>query len=112
VTETAVDNFIAGLNGGGDGAFLALIANSLKRLADHVDPPQEQQSRAGDRYQAQLPQPKRKSPYMDSEVAAAYLGITVKSLYGQVERGHIKPLRGPRRTYRFTVEMLDDYLRN
>ena len=39
VTETAVDNFIAGLNGGGDGAFLAVIASSLKRIADHVDPP-------------------------------------------------------------------------
>ena len=39
VTETAVDNFIAGLNGNGDGAFLAVIASSLKRIADHVDPP-------------------------------------------------------------------------
>ena len=39
VTETAVDNFIAGLNANGDGAFLAVIANSLKRIADHVDPP-------------------------------------------------------------------------
>jgi hypothetical protein len=39
VTETAVDSFIAGLTGGGDGAFLAVIANSLKRIADHVDPP-------------------------------------------------------------------------
>jgi hypothetical protein len=37
VTETAVDSFIAGLNG--DGAYLAVIASSLKRLADHVDPP-------------------------------------------------------------------------
>jgi hypothetical protein len=39
ITETAVDNFIAGLNGGGDGALLAVIASSLKRIADHVDPP-------------------------------------------------------------------------
>jgi len=39
VTETAVDSFIAGLSGGGDGAFLAVIASSLKRIADHVGPP-------------------------------------------------------------------------
>ena len=36
ITETAVDQFIAGV--GGD-AFLAQIANALKRIADHVDPP-------------------------------------------------------------------------
>ena len=39
ITETAVDDFIRGMNGNGDGAYLAVIANSLKRLADHVDPP-------------------------------------------------------------------------
>jgi excisionase family DNA binding protein len=51
------------------------------------------------------------SPYLDAEGAAAYLGITVSSLYGIVERGHLTPLRGPRRRYRFTKELLDDYLR-
>jgi excisionase family DNA binding protein len=51
------------------------------------------------------------SPYLDAEQAAAYLGITVSSLYGIVERGHLIPLRGPRRRYRFTKELLDDYLR-
>ena len=51
------------------------------------------------------------TPYLDAEAAAAYLGITVSSLYGIVERGHLVPLRGPRRRYRFTKELLDDYLR-
>jgi excisionase family DNA binding protein len=50
------------------------------------------------------------SPYLDAEEAAAYLGVTVSSLYGIVERRHLTPLRGPRRRYRFTREMLDDYL--
>ena len=51
------------------------------------------------------------SPYLDAETAASYLGITVSSLYGIVERGHLTPLRGPRRRYRFTKELLDEYLR-
>jgi excisionase family DNA binding protein len=55
--------------------------------------------------------PRETSPYLDAEGAAAYLGITVSSLYGIVERGHLTPLRGPRRRYRFTKELLDDYLR-
>jgi helix-turn-helix protein len=50
------------------------------------------------------------TPYLDAE-GVAYLGITVSSLYGIVERGHLTPLRGPRRRYRFTKELLDDYLR-
>jgi excisionase family DNA binding protein len=52
------------------------------------------------------------SPYLDAEAAAEYLGINVKSLYGVVERRHLVPLRGPRRSYRFTREMLDEYLRS
>jgi hypothetical protein len=52
----------------------------------------------------------RSTPYLDSAQAAAYLGISVSSLYGLVERRHLKPLRGPKRTYRFTTGMLDDYL--
>ncbi len=39
ISETATDEFIRGLNGGGDGAYLAVIADSLKRLADHFIPP-------------------------------------------------------------------------
>jgi excisionase family DNA binding protein len=51
------------------------------------------------------------SPYLDADQAAAYLGITLSSLYGIVERRHLTPLRGPRRRYRFTRELLDEYLR-
>ncbi len=54
--------------------------------------------------------PPNQSPYLDSEQAAAYLGISVKSLYGQVERRRIVPFRGPKRQYRFTKDMLDEYL--
>ena len=50
------------------------------------------------------------STYLDAGDAAAYLRITMKSLYGIVERGHLEPLRGPRNRYRFTAAMLDDYL--
>lgn len=50
------------------------------------------------------------SPYLNAEEAAAYLGITKSSLYGIVERRRLVPLRGPKRTYRFTKDILDDYL--
>jgi hypothetical protein len=114
VTETAADNFIA-LNGGGDGGFLAAIAKSLEKIANRLDLVQDRQREqingTGDHAPAYSPQPKRKSPYMDSKEAADYLGISAKSLYAQVERRQIIPLRGPRRTYRFTPKMLDEYLR-
>lgn len=51
-----------------------------------------------------------RSPYLDAGRAASYLGVTLNSLYGIVERGHLEPLRGPRRRYRFTTAMLDEYL--
>jgi CRP-like cAMP-binding protein len=51
------------------------------------------------------------SQYLKAQDAADYLGITVKSLYGIVERRHLRPLRGPKRSYRFTQRMLDDYLK-
>jgi len=50
------------------------------------------------------------SPYLDSQQAADYLGITVKQLYGQVELRKLQPLRGPRNAYRFTPEQLDAYV--
>ena len=56
------------------------------------------------------PQSKKASPYLDAQQAAEYLGTKVKSLYGLVERRQLKPLRGPKRTYRFTKEILDEYL--
>ena len=56
-------------------------------------------------------QPCQASPYLTAEEAAKYLGISIKSLYGVVERRHLIPLRGPRRAYRFKVEMLDQYLK-
>jgi len=60
---------------------------------------------------AALPEPPAvESPYLDSGKAAAYLGIDVKQLYRQVELGKLKPLRGPRNSYRFTQQMLDNYL--
>ena len=54
--------------------------------------------------------PDKRSPYFDAEEAASYLGTTVNSLYGLVERRQIEPLRGTKRRYRFTREMLDEYL--
>ena len=60
---------------------------------------------------AVLPQPAAvESPFFDSEKAAQYLGIDVKQLYRQVELRRLKPLRGPRNSYRFTKAMLDEYL--
>ena len=60
---------------------------------------------------AVLPEPAVvESPYLDSEQAAQYLGIDVKQLYRQVELSRLKPLRGPRNSYRFTKQQLDHYL--
>jgi hypothetical protein len=56
---------------------------------------------------AALPQ----SPHLDSQRAADYLGISVKSLYSQVELGRLTPMRGPRNAYRFTTKQLDAFLR-
>jgi excisionase family DNA binding protein len=56
-----------------------------------------------------IPCPKE-SPYLDAKEAAIYLGTTLSSLYGVVERKQIEPKRGPRRRYRFTKQMLDGYL--
>jgi hypothetical protein len=50
------------------------------------------------------------SPYLNAGEAAAYLRINVNALYSLVERRKLKPLPGHRR-YRFTVEILDAYLR-
>jgi excisionase family DNA binding protein len=49
--------------------------------------------------------------YLDCVQAANYLGVTRKSLYGLVERGRLKPLRGPRNKLLFTRELLDAYVR-
>jgi excisionase family DNA binding protein len=58
----------------------------------------------GDRKPAATPR------YLNAEQAAEYLGCSVKSLYRQVELGKLVPLRGPKRSYRFTAAMLDRYL--
>lgn len=58
----------------------------------------------------ELCRPEIKSPYLEAPEAAAYLKITVKALYGLVERRRLRPLPGHRR-YRFTKDMLDAYLR-
>ena len=52
------------------------------------------------------------SKFLDSAGACDYLGITEQSLYGLVERKRLTPLRGPRRSYRFTPQQLDQYLEN
>lgn len=61
--------------------------------------------------QAEPAAPERKpGRYLNAEQAAEYVGCTVKSLYRQVELGKLVPLRGPKRSYRFTAAMLDRYL--
>jgi hypothetical protein len=50
------------------------------------------------------------SPYLNVEEAAAYLRVSPKSIYAQVERGNLKPGRGPRRRLMFTKEGLDRYV--
>jgi excisionase family DNA binding protein len=58
------------------------------------------------------PQPQQQptSPYLNAQEAASYLGVTLKAMYGYVERGRLKPLPGTRR-YRFTRDQLDEFLR-
>ena len=53
---------------------------------------------------------KQASPYLTAQQAADYLQITVKALYGLVERRKLRPLPGHRR-YRFLPQQLDAYLR-
>jgi hypothetical protein len=108
----AKGEILGGLNGS---QVLADIAASLRKIADRLGRPDDQTQEFNEASPGVAPQckparSKWESPYMDAHAAAAYLGITAKSLYGQVERGRIVPLRGPRRQYRFTTEMLDAYL--
>jgi excisionase family DNA binding protein len=53
---------------------------------------------------------KIESPYLNAQEAADYLGMTVKALYGHVERRKLRPMRGYRK-YRFTTEQLDAFMR-
>jgi excisionase family DNA binding protein len=50
------------------------------------------------------------SPYLNAQEAAAYLRVSLKSLYSQVERGNLKSGRGPRRRLLFKKDMLDRYV--
>jgi excisionase family DNA binding protein len=50
------------------------------------------------------------SPYLNAQEAAAYLRVSLKSLYAQVERGNLKPGRGPRRRILFKKEVLDRFV--
>ena len=58
----------------------------------------------------QATRPKQASPYLTAQQAADYLQLTVKALYGLVERRKLRPLPGHRR-YRFLPQQLDAYLR-
>ena len=97
---------------------LGNIESNLRRIADHFDARGEAIAMPSSTSEGILtngsePSGKglrRASPYLQSQEAADYLGITVKSLYGLVERQQLVPLRGPKRTYRFTTEILDDYI--
>jgi catechol 2,3-dioxygenase-like lactoylglutathione lyase family enzyme len=101
-----------GQAGGSDN--LARIAEAVENIAQHLDRKQSDQpaltGQAG-MGNGQGSQPHRTSPYLDGQEAAHYLRITMQSLYDLVGRGHLVPFRGPRRMYRFTVEMLDDYIK-
>lgn len=50
------------------------------------------------------------SPYLNAQEAAAYLRVSLKSLYSQVERGNLKPGRGPRRRILLKKETLDRFV--
>jgi excisionase family DNA binding protein len=58
--------------------------------------------------QAEVKQPQ--SPYLNAQEAAAYLRVSLKSIYAQVDRGNLKPGRGPRRRLLFKKDMLDRYV--
>jgi lactoylglutathione lyase len=101
-----------GQPGGSDN--LTRIAEAVEKIAQHLDRKQIDQLAVTGQVgmgNGQGSQPHRTSPYLAGQEAAHYLGITMQSLYDLVGRGHIVPFRGPRRMYRFTVEMLDDYIK-
>jgi lactoylglutathione lyase len=98
--------------GGSD--HLTRIAEAVEKLAQHLDRKHsDQPALAGQAGMGngQGNQTHRTSPYLAGPEAAHYLRITMQSLYGLVERRHLVPFRGPRKMYRFTVEMLDDYIK-
>lgn len=96
---------------------LPLAASSSNSGSNPVQPPEtpsvasrvpQDASSPGSRGTSDRPPPP--SPYLDSTDAARYLRISLKSLYAVVERRRLVPLRGPRNRYRFTRELLDEYL--
>jgi excisionase family DNA binding protein len=91
---------------------LARLAVAAEEIANNLKLPHNNQpALTADVGWTATENPHPASPYLTAEEAARYLGISVKSLYGVVERRHLVPLRGPRRAYRFTTEILDEYLR-
>jgi hypothetical protein len=72
--------------------------------------PFEDSNRQGKTKPVPPPRPTIASPYLDAKQAADYLGMTVKALYGHVERRKLRPLPGYKK-YRFTREQLDAFLR-
>jgi excisionase family DNA binding protein len=67
-----------------------------------------------ERLENSAPQPSAagvvESPYLTADEAAAYLRTNVNALYSLVERRKLAPLPGHRK-YRFTRDMLDNFLR-
>ena len=57
---------------------------------------------------------KDSSPYLDTEGAAAYLGITTEALRGIVKRGSLRGFQpdGAHTRLYFSNSMLDDYVRS
>ena len=51
-------------------------------------------------------------PAFDAETAAAYVGISLRSLDELVARGEIRPVRPTPRSRRFLRETLDAFLRS
>jgi excisionase family DNA binding protein len=115
VNETEVDRWKAAQRGQQpeNHAVLERLAGAAEEIAHSLaSHPTGHPALTEDRgFNATVEAEQQRSPYLDADEAARYLGISVKSLYGVVERRHLIPLRGPRRAYRFTVEMLDEYLK-
>lgn len=95
ITETAVDEFIRGVKGGDGGCVLADIAASLKRIADHVDPPPPD--------------------IVDTQYIADKLGLTLEyastlAKTGKIPRNAIVPGTGEGKPWKFYRSRIDPWI--
>ena len=86
--------FIRGVNGG-DGAFLAVIASTLKRIADHVDPP---------------PPDIIGTDYIADKLACTAVWVAKMAAEGMIPRNCVVPGTGNGKPWKFYRSRIDPWI--